>query len=283
MELATRSLRTVRWTAAAPRVLAIAFVAILAAAGLRVIVSGPPPAPAAPTVAPTPPPDYAAQAFAEAFARDYLTWTASGGPDERAARLKPYLGDGQDGDGGLRPADGTAQSVRWTAVAGTRRDGDRAEQVLVAVGTSNGQLHLSVPVSRDDHGFLGVAGFPAVVGPPPVNTTDATRATSGEREVEDQGLLRVAQRAVTNFLAGEQENLLADLTPDAVVSLPELRLRVTDVRRTTWVAPQKTVAVEVEAQDARGDDWTLRYVLEVRLSDRWFVRSLHLDPTTGGE
>ena len=67
------------------------------------------------------------------------------------------------------------------------------------------------------------------------------------------------------------------------MSLPELRLRVTDVRRTTWVAPQKTVAVEVEAQDARGDDWTLRYVLEVRLSDRWFVRSLHLDPTTGGE
>lgn len=282
MELATRSLRSVRWAAATPRVLALAFVAILAATGLRVIVAGPPEAPAAPTVRPTPPPDYAAQAFAQAFARDYLTWTAAGGPDERAARLKPFLGDGQDGDGGLRPADGTSQSVRWTAVAGTRKV-DGGEQVLVAAGTSNGQLHLSVPVSRDDQGFLGVAGFPAVVGPPPVTTTDPDRAGAGEREVEDAGLLRVAQRSVTNFLAGEQENLLADLTPDAVVSLPELRLRVTDVRRTAWVTPQKTVAVEVEAQDARGDDWTLRYVLEVRLSDRWFVRSLHLDPTTGGE
>jgi hypothetical protein len=282
MELATRSLRTVRWTAAAPRVLALAFVAILAATGLRVIVAGPPAAPAAPTVHPTPPPDYAAQSFAQAFAREYLTWSAKAGPDERAARLKPYIGEGQDGNGGLEPADGTSQSVSWTAVAGTRKV-DGGEQVLIAAGTSNGQLHLSVPVSRNDQGFLGVAGFPAVVGPPPVNTTDPARASGTERDVEDEGLLRVAQRAVTNFLAGEQENLLADLTPDAVVSLPELRLRVTDVRRTTWVTPQKTVAVEVEAQDARGDDWTLRYLLEVRLSDRWFVRSLHLDPTTGGE
>src|SRR5689334_7276796 len=111
MQLATRPLRTVRWTAAAPRVIALLFVAILAAAGLRVIVAGPPPAPAAPTVRPTPPPDYAAQAFAQAFARDYLTWTAKGGEEERAARLKPYLGTGQDEDDGLQPADGTAQSV----------------------------------------------------------------------------------------------------------------------------------------------------------------------------
>jgi hypothetical protein len=282
MELTTRSLRTVRLTAAAPRALALALVALLAAAGLRVIVAGPPAAPAAPAVRPAPPPDFAAQAFAQSFAHDYLTWSAKGGPDEREARLRTYLGDTLDGTAGLTPADGTSQTVAWTAVGGVRRT-DHGQAVLIVAQTSNGQVHLTVPVSRDGHGFLGVAGYPALVGPPPTNTKDPAGSIGTQQEVEDPELLRVAGRAITNFLAGAQENLLADLTPDAVVSLPERRLRVTDVRQVTWVRAQRTIAVEVEAQDSRGDSWTLRYELEVRRSDRWYVRWLHVDPTTGGE
>jgi hypothetical protein len=280
MELATRSLRRVRLTAAAPRFLALALVAILALAGLRVIVAGPPTAPVTRAVRPTPPPDLGAQAFAQAFVRDYLTWSAEGGAAEREGRLRPYLGGTLDGDGGLTPAHDTSQTVAWTAVGGVRRTG-HDEQVLVVAGTSHGQVHLSVPVSRNDQNFLGVANYPALVGAPPVNTKDPG-GSSNEQDVDDPGLQTVAERAVTNFLAGEQQNLLADLTPDAVVSLPQQRLRVTQVQHASWADPQRIAAIEVQAQDGRGDTWTLRYLLEVRRSDRWYVRSLHLDPTTGG-
>jgi hypothetical protein len=274
--LETRSLRRVRLTAAAPRLAAGALVLILAVAGLRAAIA-PPPQPAAATVIRAAPPasDGAVEAFAEGFAREYLTWRA-GDDDERAARLRPYLGETLDGDGGLQPARGSTQRVLWTAVAGSRRT-QRGFDVVVAAETTNGRVHLSVPVVRDRRGFLGIADFPALVGPPPTDPVDAAKRPA-TRSVDDTALVIVVERAARNYLAGNRDNLLADLTPDAVVSLPERRLRVTDVQDVTWLEPSTTVGLELQAQDAAGDTWTLRYALSVRRSDRWYVRSIHLDP-----
>jgi hypothetical protein len=130
---------------------------------------------------------------------------------------------------------------------------------------------------RDRRGFLGIADFPALVGPPPTDPVDAAKRPA-TRSVDDTALVIVVERAARNYLAGNRDNLLADLTPDAVVSLPERRLRVTDVQDVTWLEPSTTVGLELQAQDAAGDTWTLRYALSVRRSDRWYVRSIHLDP-----
>ena len=77
------------------------------------------------------------------------------------------------------------------------------------------------------------------------------RRPAEERDVTDGGLRAVAQRAVTNYLAGERTNLLADLDPAAVVSLPTAVLDVRSVRSITKAARDR-VAVEVAAADDTG-------------------------------
>jgi hypothetical protein len=65
-----------------------------------------------------------------------------------------------------------------------------------------------------------------------------------EREVGDGALRAVTERALTDHLAGQRTNLLADLDPAAVVSLPTTRLVVRSVRSITKAAGDR-VAVEV--------------------------------------
>jgi hypothetical protein len=91
----------------------------------------------------------------------------------------------------------------------------------------------------------------------------------------------VAQRAVTNYLAGQRTNLLADLDPAAVVSLPTTVLDVRSVRSITKAAEDR-VAVEVAAADDAGIQWTLRYELTVVHRDRWYVRAIEPDPVAAG-
>ena len=115
----------------------------------------------------------------------------------------------------------------WTAAAGARRSGNR-QTVTVAAQTSAGPVYLAVPVARDERGFLYVAAYPALVGPPATNT--AADAPT-EEDVEDPRLRDVVERAITNYLAGEKRNLLADLAPEAVVSLPAEPLDARSIAR----------------------------------------------------
>ncbi len=150
--------------------------------------------------------------------------------------------------------------------------------MTVAAGTSQGLVYLAVAVRRDERGLLSVSAAPALVGPPPV---DRSADAPDEEEVEDPNVRAVADRAVRNYLAGQRENLLADLAPDATVSLPPQRLSVRSTEAVTWALPGRRVAVEVQAEDELRNRWTLRYELEVQRRDRWYVRSLHVDPTGG--
>ena len=162
------------------------------------------------------------------------------------------------------------QQVVWTAAIqdqadahGDRRDhGGRADDAASCstspfrcIGRSAGSWSC-----RATRRWLG---RPSVIpGAPPAE----------ERDVSDGGLRAVAQRAVTNYLAGQRTNLLADLDPAAVVSLPTAMLDVRSVRSITKAARDR-VAVEVAAADDSGIQWTLRYELTVVRRDRWYVRA----------
>jgi len=271
-----RSLRQTRVRANLPRYAVWGVIAILALAGVRAIVSGPPPTPPAPTV--EAPGDLAAESFAEAFTRAYLTWDPDA-PEQREQRVATYASGELDAGAGLSPPADAAQEVQWTATVDDRREGPRRRTITVQAQTSDELVYVAVPVERDKRGFLFVAGYPALVGAPAVNTAASARV---EPEIEDTGLEAVARRAITNYLAGELIDLRADLAPNARVSLPERKLKVISIDAVTWAKPNERVAVQL---DARGEDntlWTLRYELGVRRTERWYVRSVSVDPTSGG-
>lgn len=271
----TRSLRAVRLRALAPRLLAYAALALLCLAGLRAILARPPAAPIARAGAPGF--DLTAAAFAESFARAYLSFDPAA-PELRERRLRRYLSDGLEADGGRAPAAPGPEGVAWTSVLAERRAGRRVI-ATVAAEVGGELLYLAVPVERDPREYLSVPAYPALVGPP---ATDTSREPSEEDDVEDPRLRTIAERAVRNYLAGQRQNLLADLAPEAVVSLPDERLAVRSVESVTWAEPRRRVAVQVQARDRAGGGWTLRYELSVMRRDRWYVRSLETDPTANG-
>jgi hypothetical protein len=270
-----RSLRALRTRARLPRVLATAAVALLALAGLRALVDSTTPAPARERIVAAG--DQAVGAFAESFVRVYLGFDPAE-PDLREAQLADYLSRSLDPDAGLaRPAD-EARRVGWTTVVGEVRRGRRTT-VTVAAEVAGETVHLAVPVGRDERGFLAVVGYPALVGPP---AHDAAVGPPSEEEVEDSGLRAVCERAVRNYLAGERRNLAADLTDDAVVSLPGRELEVRSIDAITWAVLGRRVAIQLQADDDGNATWTLRYELAVVRRDRWYVRSLHTDPRAEG-
>jgi hypothetical protein len=282
----TVSLRSVRLRARLPRIALTTLVVILCFAGLKSIVRGAP-APATAPQATAPAADLSAESFAEGFVRTYLSWSADD-TQPRDDALTRYLPEALSGDGGLRPTDGVDQQVAWTSVAGVAKANIivAAQTVTTypAAGTSaaprdqRDTIYLSVPVARDRHGFLYIKDYPALVGAPPVTRSPQPPVL---QPVSDTALSDVVGRALTNYLAGARQNLLADLTPDAVVSLPAQKLHVVDVGEVDWVRTGSRVAVQVDADSPAGR-WTLRYQLDVRRTDRWYVQSLQVDPTFKG-
>lgn len=273
----TRSLRAARLQATLPRALVAILVLVLCAAGIRSIL-----APSATSVvasrADGPALDQGAEEFAQSFARVYLTWSDQEDQEQRQSALQPYLSNTLDPGAGVEPGSGTSESVSWTSVAGEQRDGAQT-LVTVAAQTSDRMVYLSVPVARDSHGFLFVSAYPAMVGPP---ASDPTASLPVQPEITDSSLQTVVARAVTNYLAGNQANLLADLTPNALVSLPPQHLTVTSTEQATWVVQGRSVAIQVVAGDAHGNSWTLNYELGIEKLDRWFVRSIQVNPTFPG-
>jgi Conjugative transposon protein TcpC len=255
--------------------LAAILVLVLSFAGIRSIL-----APrtttvvARPTASPTV--DQGAEEFAQEFARAYLTFNGND-TQQRESALKPFLSSTLDPDAGVQPGSGS-QSVRWTSVVGQQAAGQQT-LVTVAVGTSNGLMYLNIPVARDKHGFLFVPNYPAFVGPPATNPSASL--PSGE-QITDASLQTVVARAVTNFLAGNQSNLLADLTPNALVSLPPRHMTVTDTQQATWITPGHSVAIQATATDSHGNSWTLTYEVGVEKLDRWYVQSVQVNPTFQG-
>ena len=267
------ALWVVRLRARLPRLALMALAFVLCAVGVRSLLSPRPAAPSRPASAPLAP--IAAEGFAERFARVYLT-----AEDDHGGRARQLAAlTSPDVDLGAGVLTGDEGAVAWSAVVSAHRVGPRRETVVVEVGSRDGVIDLAVPVAWDSMGRMVVPAAPALVGPP-LTTTKAM--APAERDVEDAQLQAVCERVVRNYLAGDGQDLQADLAPGARVSLPGLRLRVQRVNEITWAGASR-VALSVDAARTGGESVALRYELAVtRSAGRWLVRSVVVNPTVGG-
>jgi len=267
----TWTLRRARWLARVPRLAAALVGLILALAGLRAILAGDPPVAAA--ARPAAPVDLALHGFAAEFARRYLAHDERD-PQARDLDLSALVGPAL-GQLELSATPKGTREVLATRVVQDQEAIAGGRLVTVAALTDpDGLLHLSVPVRRDGQGALALAGHPALVGAP---LTARSTALPARRSVQDPELERVAARAVTNYLAGDAEDLEADLAPGARVSLPALAFTVRG-RPQVAAAGEGGVLVTVRAASRDGAIWTLTYELAVTRQDRWYVLAVQTFP-----
>jgi len=260
------SARLGRATARVPRYAFLAFVVVMCAAGARSILapSSPAPAPARGGL----PLDYAEQSFALGFARAYLTYD-SARPEAREAALEPFLAAGLELGAGFTPPASGAQRVEWADVAQVQLPLAGGEAITVAAKLSDAPepVYLSVPVDRGKGGAIFLASYPSFVGPP-LHTAERIVENGGE-PVDEAALSALVKRALANYLAGDAEDLSADLASAATVTLPGVDLALRGVEQLNWVKGNGGGAVlaTISATDPRGGSYTLRYEVGVRRAD----------------
>jgi Conjugative transposon protein TcpC len=257
------SVRYGRLRARMPRYALLVLVCVMCLAGLRAILA---PAGAAPTASTaTTAVDYAEQSFATAFARAYLSYDAAR-TKARERALARFVSSGLEADGGFSPPAVGAQRVEWAEVDQVQRPlaGGAIVTVAAALSTEREPVYLSVPVRRLADGAIALAGYPSFVGPPLSSSPDLEE---GAREsVIDGEVTRLVKRALANYLAGNAEDLSADLAQAATVTLPPNHLHLRGVQELVWVKSRGGGAVLaiVSAADARGGSYTLRYEVGLR-------------------
>ena len=257
------SARYGRLRAQVPRYAFLAFVTLMCVAGVRATLS--PPGPGAVAQPSSPPVDYAEQDFALRFARSYLTYDAAR-PEARERALARFSAGGLEIGAGFVPPPAGAQRVRWADVAQVQRPlaGGVLITVAATLSTAAQPVYLSVPVDRKRAGAIYLASLPSFVGPPLISAPPGDQ-TGGE-PVSEEEVSGLIHRALGNYLAGDGEDLSADLADAATVTLPTNHLRLRDVARLDWVKGHGGGAVlaTVDATDPRGGTYTLRYEVGVR-------------------
>ena len=159
--------------------------------------------------------------------------------------------------------------MAWTTVISSEARGNDGRAVEVAAGTGNSRTVLQVIVQRDRRGRWTVPQPPAIVGGPPASPRDVVPP---ELEVDDKSLTATATRFVRHYLAGEDDDLSADLLSGVAVSTPRTGFRVKAVEAVTWAQRPRRVAVAITARSSSGRQLALRYELSVvRASGRWLV------------
>ncbi len=274
--LGWESARRSRYAASAPRYLATAALLVFLALGLRAtfLPPGHPSLPPPPRVSA----DAPSQDFALQFARAYLTYDAAR-PGARTQALAPFMPDTLDSNAGFFPARGS-QEVIWVNVASDQRAlaGGRVITVAAGVTTQRRPVYLAVTVLHRRGEALALAGYPSFVGAPVIGTD----VTLPERDtVTDKAVVQVVDRVVHNYLAGAAPNLKADLTADAVVTLPTVVLAVQSVDEVLWTAGPSSEAVlaTVTAEDGTGALYTLTYELGIAYRERPYVEFIEVIPT----
>jgi hypothetical protein len=271
----SEGVRAARLRASAPRYLATGVLLVLLALGARTLIM---PTPAPPAWHPAASADAPSEDFALQFARAYLTYDA-GRPAERTRALAPFLSSDFDSDVGFFASTGV-QRVLWEDVASDQPAlaGGRVVTVAAGVSTQRLPVYLSVTVNHERGRGLALVGYPSFVGAPAV---DPQPNPESRVAVEDKAVLAVVDRVVRNYLAGSAANLKADLTGDAVVTLPTVTLAVERVNRVEWVGDVGGGAVlaTVTASDSRGADYTLTYELGIAYRERPYVDFIEVIPT----
>lgn len=274
--VSTRPLWQIRLLHGLPRYLLFATCAWGLAASARFALMPPHGGGGAVVRSPASPSDLGTRAFAAIFARRYLSWDAAS-PDAGGGPLAAFQGPEFEAELGRRiPASGR-QHVEWVEVVQARQPAPGRDVYTVAAQTdSEGLLYLSVGVARLADGRLALAGYPAFVGPP---GSDPAWSPAHSGAVEDASLATVVKRVLRNYLLPSREELAADLTPGARVSLPSLALRLLSVQRLSWTQDRRSLEAIVQAEDARGAQYTLAYELDVAIAQgRWEASAVQMDP-----
>jgi Conjugative transposon protein TcpC len=278
LKIETRPLWRIRLAGELPRYLLCAMSIAGLVASARYAIA-PPRTDAHPPARPAPQTrDPAGEGYAVLFARSYLTWNAAE-PQDNARALAAFAAGGLEQDAGLQlPASGQ-QRVEWAEVVQERTAVHGEHVYTVAAQTdAAGLLYLTVTVARRADGSLALGGYPAFVGAPAAGPAQLSEAL---RQVVDQGLTTVVERALRNYLADSATELAADLTGGARVSLPATALSLDSVKRLDWLPGAASVLAVVQAHDARGVQYTLAYELDVaRQQARWEVSAVQMDPLT---
>jgi hypothetical protein len=272
------SARFGRLRARLPRYAFLTLVGVFCLAGVRAVVAPPRASVAIPDGRAAV--DHAVESFATEFVRAYLTYDARS-PEAHEAALSPFVPSGLELGAGFTPPASGAQRVRWAEVAQVQRplSGGVVLTVAAKVNTSSQPLYVSVPVRRGAGGAIYLSSYPSFVGPP---LTSRPSVLESPREgVRDEDVSSLVKRALTNYLAGDAENLSADLAEAATVTLPPNRLSLTSVDDLLWTDGPESGAVlaTVNAADPRGGQYTLRYELGIqriteadpRISPGWRV------------
>jgi hypothetical protein len=278
VSIRTRPLWRIRLGRELPRYLLCALSVAGLAASARFAIA--PPRPAAIRVAPrnSSPPDPGAEGYAALFARRYLTWNAAE-PEASRRALEEFAEPGMEPEAGLRVSSSGEQRVEWAEVVQEREPVPGEHVYTVAAQTSTaGLVYLTVGVAREPGGSLALAGYPAFVGAPAIGQTQAQARL---REVQEPALRTVVERALRNYLAGSESELQADLASGARVSLPRMGLSLQSLQRLDWATGAGAVLAVVQAEDGRGEQYTLAYELDVtRAQGRWEVTAVQMDPDT---
>ena len=265
-----------RLLARAPRLLAVTVAVVLALAGLRTVVFGAP-APKIERFYERASNNIGTEAFAEDFARTYLTWNGSGDTQaygQSLALYNPQFADSQ----GVQPSN-APERVSWASVVQDQPsalEGSRIVTVELQLVPGDRTVYLAVPVNRAQSGALTVTTWPSFVGAPAVQSAPTMPSLTA---VTDPNLITVVTRAITNYLAGDENDLQADLAPGARVTYPAQQLQVSGPPVSVQSTGPGGVLVTVRATDAQGASYTLAYEVGVELTDRWYVDSIEVIPS----
>jgi type II secretory pathway component PulM len=119
MRVDRQSIRAVRWRTRSPRVALLILSAVLSAVGIRTLVTDPQAAPGRPAAA-SHHQDRAVEAFAQGFARAFLTWDAAD-PERHERAVQRYVSADLDPGAGLAVPQGGRSEVLGVDVADVRR------------------------------------------------------------------------------------------------------------------------------------------------------------------
>ena len=213
--------------------------------------------------------DAGAQWFALRFARAYLSWSRDPSVHQRA--LAPFLASAVDADAGLTPAAGSAEQVRWLAIAGERDGAGGQQDYTVAADTGAGAVrYLEVAVARGSDGGEMLARYPALVDAPTADRASALDG-AGLPPVTNAAVVAVLDRALRNYIGSSGQNLAADLAPRALVDAVAPGLSLRSIQR-LGVEPSGAVLATVLAGDRGGAAFTLAYEVSVtQLAGRWEI------------
>ena len=270
------SVQRMRLLARAPRLLAITVAVVLALAGSRVVVFGAPAAKIQRVYEPSSN-DVGAEGFAEAFARAYLSWSGSQDVevyDQSLAAYNPQFA----ADPGAQPSSHPEQ-VTWSRVVQdepSALNGSRIVTVELQLSPRERTCYLAVPVNRAPSGALSITTWPSFVGPPAVQSAPAQPSLA---TVTDSSLITVVTRAITNYLADDQNELQADLAPGAQITFPAQQLEVSGPPVSVQSTGPGGVLITIRATDAQGASYTLAYEVGVVLTERWYVDSIEVIPS----